>query len=187
MHHYGMPDTFLMGDVLSRFWNPSHTFGPWADFVAPLTRKSRMPVFGVGNLCSVLVWLGFDFESKNRNLEITFWSNVGANFLKRNPPWFWRVPSPYLDWEHAKTIGKQSVFVTCLHPARQPVRRSCESGLVVESGAVLYTTLWAHFPRKNLWTNIHETCTVLLSVCTWEPAINTVPPEPGGHKIYNFR
>ena len=55
MHHYGTPGTFWKGDVLGRFWNPSHTFGPWDDFVPPLTRKSRMLVLGLWNLRSVLV------------------------------------------------------------------------------------------------------------------------------------
>ena len=85
------------------------------------------------------------------------WVDFRSNFVqmlvrilkKRNPPWFWRVPSPYLDLEHAKTIGKQSVFVACMHHAREPGPFLCEKGLVVESGAVFYTTLWAHFPRTN--------------------------------------
>ena len=76
-------------------------------------------------------------------------SNGGANFEKRNPPCFWRVPKSYMDLEQAKTIAKQNVFVACLHHARQPVQFSCESGLVVESGGVLYTTLWVHFSCQN--------------------------------------
>ena len=51
--------------------------------------------------------------------------------------------------EHAKTIGKHNVFVACLHHAREPTPFLCEKGLVVESGAVFYTTLWAHFPCTN--------------------------------------
>ena len=57
--------------------------------------------------------------------------------------------SPYLNLEHVKTMGKQIVFVTCLHHARQPVRFLYEKRLVVESGPVFYTTLWAYFPRAN--------------------------------------
>ena len=58
-------------------------------------------------------------------------------------------PSPYVDFVHAKTIGKQGFFAACLHHARQPVRFLCKKGLVVESGTVFYTTLWAHLPRTN--------------------------------------
>ena len=58
-------------------------------------------------------------------------------------------PRSYLVLGHAKTIGKQNVFVACLHHARQPVHFCEKSGLVVESGAVFNTTLWAPFPRTD--------------------------------------
>ena len=82
--------------------------------------------------------LGSDFRGNFLQMLVRIMKNATLHG-------FGVFPSPYLDLAHAKTIGKQSVFVTCLHHAQQPVRFVCEKGLVVESGAVLYTIWWAHF------------------------------------------
>ena len=47
--------------------------------------------------------------------------------------------------EHAKTIGKHSVFVACMHHAREPALLFCEKGLVVESGTVFDMNLGVDF------------------------------------------
>ena len=39
---------------------------------------------------------------------------------KCNPPWFWRVAMFMFVLESAKSIGKHSVFVACMHHARAP-------------------------------------------------------------------
>ena len=52
--------------------------------------------------------------------------------------------------EHAKTIGKQSVFVACMHHAREPALLFREKGLVVESGAVFDMNLGCDFRGKFL-------------------------------------
>ena len=47
--------------------------------------------------------------------------------------------------EQAKSIGKQSVFVACVHHAREPALLFREKGLVVESGAVFDKNLGGDF------------------------------------------
>ena len=68
---------------------------------------------------------------------------------KRNPPWFWRFPCSSMSLEHAKTIGKHSVFVACMHHAREPALLFSEKGLVVESGAAFDMNLGIDF-RGNV-------------------------------------
>ena len=47
--------------------------------------------------------------------------------------------------EQAKSIAKQSVFVACVHHAREPALLFREKGLVVESGAVFDLILGSDF------------------------------------------